>query len=170
MNDVPTHRRQGRGPDRRLRCTSVPGRPPLLPAETESLGHSSHMKPDDVEAAVRAVEADYDQAWNRGDLEQLLACFANDVVLVNPRGTVAVGLGQARAALSSFLAEEGQETEHHSEIIRVSVMGRDVAVVDGLATVTRGVRTVVVHPFTDVLSRTDDGWRIAHVRAYSFME
>lgn len=49
-------------------------------------------------------------------------------------------------------------------------MGRDVAVVDGVATITRGAGTVVVHPFTDVLSLTGVGWRIAHVRAYSFME
>jgi uncharacterized protein (TIGR02246 family) len=132
--------------------------------------HSCRMKEEDVEAAVRAVEAEYDQAWNSGDLKQLLDCFASDVVLVNPRGSVAVGVEQARAALSSFLADEGHGTEHHTEITRVSVMGRDVAVVDGVATVTRGVGTVVVHPFTDVLSRTDDGWRIAHVRAYSFME
>ena len=128
------------------------------------------MEADDVESAVRAVEADYDHAWNRGDLEQLLGCFADDVVLVNPRGNVALGLQEARAALSSFLADEGQETEHHSEIARVSVIGGDVAVVDGVATIRRGVGTVVVHPFTDVLSRTDDGWRIAHVRAYGFME
>lgn len=134
------------------------------------MGHSSHVKADDVEAAVRAVEADYDLAWKRGNLEQLLDCFTNDVVLVNPRGDVAVGLQQARRALASFLADDGHGTEHHSEITRVSIMGPDVAVVDGVATITRGVNTVVVHPFTDVLSLTGDGWRIAHVRAYSFME
>lgn len=134
------------------------------------MGHSSSVKEDDVEAAVRAVEADYDRAWNCGNLEQLLDCLANDVVLVNPRGHVAVGLRQVRTALSSFLADDGHGTQHHSEVTRVSIMGPDVAVVDGVATITRECGTVVVHPFTDVLSLTADGWRIAHVRAYSFME
>jgi uncharacterized protein (TIGR02246 family) len=128
------------------------------------------MQRDGVDAAVRAVEAAYDHAWSAGDLQRLLDCLTADIVMMNPRGEVAVGRDQARAVLSAFLAAEAQGTEHHSVIDRVSFVGEDVAVVDGVATITRSAGTVLVrHPFTDVLTRSDRGWRIAHVRAYTLM-
>lgn len=129
------------------------------------------MQVNDVEAAVRAVEVSYDREWNDGNLEGILDCLTPDAVLVNPRGQTAVGREQVRAVLSAFLATEAQGTEHHSEILRVSIMSPEVAVVDGVATITRGPGAVLVaHPFTDVLSCNEEGWRIAHVRAYAFME
>jgi uncharacterized protein (TIGR02246 family) len=129
------------------------------------------MRANRVDAAeVRAVEAAYDDAWSAGDLDHILNCLAADVVMMNPRGEVAVGKDQARTVLSAFLSGEAQGTEHRSNINRVSFLGEDVAVVDGVATITRGAGTVLVrHPFTDVLARSSDGWRIAHVRAYTLM-
>lgn len=130
------------------------------------------MRANRVDAAeVRAVEAAYDDAWSAGDLDHLLDCLAADVVLMNPRGEVAVGRDQARTVLRAFLSGEAQGTEHQSKINRVSFLGEDVAVVDGVATITRGAGTVLVRrPFTDVLARSGDGWRIAHIRAYTLME
>jgi hypothetical protein len=49
--------------------------------------------------------------------------------------------------------------------------GCEAAVVDGVATITRGAWTVLVrHPFTHVLALSGDGWRIAHIRAYTLMD
>lgn len=128
------------------------------------------MRADGADSAVRAVEAAYDQAWGIGDVERLLDCLAADVVMVNPRGDVAVGREEARTVLSAFLATEARATEHHSDIDRVSFVGDDVAVVDGTATITLGDGTLLLrHPFTDVLARSDGAWRIVHVRAYSLM-
>ena len=133
----------------------------------------SHVTAPGDEAAVRAVEAAYDRAWAAGDLDAVLACFVDDAVLVNPRGQVAIGAREVRAALSGFLSGEGRDTEHESVITRVSFVGRDVAVVDGHAVIRRrgaaGSGPPFEHPFTDVLVRTDrGGWAIAHVRAYRF--
>lgn len=38
---------------------------------------------------VVAVEGAYDRAWGSGDLDALLGCLTEDVVLVSPRGDVA---------------------------------------------------------------------------------
>jgi uncharacterized protein (TIGR02246 family) len=54
-------------------------------------------------AAVLATEAAYDDAWNAGDVDGLIACFADDAVLVNPRGEIAVGTQEIRERLGSFL-------------------------------------------------------------------
>lgn len=140
------------------------------PHRTGSMGQAFAMRADGAIAAIRDVEAAYDRAWGVGDLERLLECLAADVVMMNPRGEVAEGREQARTVLSTFLATEAEGTEHHSDIDRVSFVGDDVAVVDGTAAITLGDGTVLVrHPFTDVLARSDDGWRIAHVRAYTLM-
>lgn len=127
------------------------------------------MRHDADDAAVRAIEDDYDQAWSRADLDQILRCLDDHVVLVSPRGQVAVGHEEARAALSAFLTTEAAGTKHHSEITRLSFVNEAVAVVDGTATITRGDDVVVTHPFTDVLKRSQGQWRIAHIRAYAFM-
>lgn len=122
------------------------------------------------EKAVRAVESAYDLAWRQGDLEALLGCLADDVVLVNPRGESAHGIDEARHELSGFIATEGVDTTHDSEIHRVSFPTGDVAVVDGTATL-RGPEgeQILVHSFTDVLVRGSGSWRIAHVRAYRYL-
>ena len=120
--------------------------------------------------AVRAVELAYDRAWSAGDLEALLACVADDAVLINPRGETATGANEIRAALGAFLSGEAKGSVHESAITRVSFVADDVAVVDGRAEIrTPGSeRPLFEHPFTDIVVRTTSGWAIAHVRAYTF--
>ena len=122
------------------------------------------------EMAVRAVEAAYDQAWSAGDLDALLACVVDDAVLINPRGEIAAGAEEIRAALGAFLLGEGKDSVHESAISRISFVGHDVAVVDGRAVIRkRGSEDPLFeHPFTDIVVRTTSGWAIAHVRAYTY--
>jgi uncharacterized protein (TIGR02246 family) len=121
-----------------------------------------------AEELVRGVEDAYDRAWCAGDLEALLACFDPAAVLVNPRGQVAVGLDDIRAALGGFLGGEARGSEHRSTLERVTFVRDDVAVVDGRAVVSiPGTGAPLVHRFTDVLVTDGTGrWVIAAVRAY----
>lgn len=117
--------------------------------------------------AVRAVEAAYDAAWTSGDLVSLLRCFADDAVLVNPRGEVAVWLEQIRERLGAFLQGEAKGSRHASRITRISFVTADVAVVDGEAHLQGGAEWSMVHRYTDVVVRRDGRWLLAHVRAYA---
>ena len=110
------------------------------------------------DAAVCAVEAAYDQAWRRGDVDALMACFPDDAVLVNPRGEVAVGTSQIRGAFESLFANEAKGSVHDSHIVRVTFVTEDVAVVDGEA---------VIEGFRDGEreATTDFTWRINQIRA-----
>jgi uncharacterized protein (TIGR02246 family) len=121
------------------------------------------------EARVLAVEDAYDRAWCAGDIDAPMQCFTADAVLVSPRGQVAIGTEAIRELLGAFLTVEAHASSHESTMDRITFAGDDVAVFDGhAAIVTQSDVPVLAHPFTDVLVRTDSGWRIAHVRAYHF--
>ena len=117
------------------------------------------------EAEIRLLEASYDQAWQRADVEALVACLTEDAVVINPREEVSRGRDEIGAMLSQFLATEARGSKHVSKIVRVEFVTDDVAVADGEARIEVGPATIR-HSFTDVLVRAASEWKIAHTRAY----
>ncbi|HVL81640.1 MAG TPA: SgcJ/EcaC family oxidoreductase [Actinomycetota bacterium] len=119
------------------------------------------------EREIRAVEDAYDAAWNAGDVASLIACFADDAVLVNPRGERAIGHAEIQRQLGAFLEGEARGWLHFSDLMSIWFVTPDVAVVDGEARLGSALGGGSVrHRFTDVLVRRDGRWVIAHVRAY----
>jgi uncharacterized protein (TIGR02246 family) len=127
------------------------------------------------EDAVRAVEAAYDEAWNAADVAAMMRLFTADASVVDPTGRRSDGRTGIEGLLAEFLRGQGQGSRHSSKILDVRFASRDVAVVDGeasiegLKTKDGGDRGALRHRFTDILVATGQGWRIAHVRAYVFM-
>ena len=68
------------------------------------------------EAAVKAVERDYDAAWTAMDIEGLISLFTPDAVIINPYGEVWTGLTQIEPALRACLAGEGAGSSHFSRL------------------------------------------------------
>jgi len=123
------------------------------------------------EAAVRAVEAAYDSAWNAGDLPSLLELLTDGVVIINPYGETTVGRRAVELFFTELFNGAARGSRHSSRIEAVHFVTSDVALVDAEAVISGfgpGPEPVR-HSFTDVLVRTPDGWRIDHVRAYVFM-
>jgi len=123
------------------------------------------------EAAVRAVELDYDAAWSAADTARLLSLFTPDAVILNPYGEQWTGLDQIAPSLTAFLAGEGAGSTHSSRLKSVFLITPDVALVDGQATLKGDNFSggELVHDYTDVLFKQDGVWRICHVRAYAFI-
>ena len=117
----------------------------------------------DDEAAVRAVESAYDVAWNAGDVAAVLSLLTDRVVITNPSG---------ETTLAALMDGPARGSKHTSEVVAVRFVKSDVALVDGLATISGfGEHSEPLrHNYTDVLVRTSDGWRIDQVRAYVFMQ
>jgi len=123
------------------------------------------------EAAVRAVEAAYDEAWNAGDLAALLRLLTDQVVIINPYGEVSIGRDAVEASFTVLFEGVARGSKHSSQIRAVHFVAPDVALVDAEAVISDfgpGPEPLR-HDFTDVLVRTRDGWRIDHVRAYTFI-
>jgi uncharacterized protein (TIGR02246 family) len=122
------------------------------------------------EELIRDVEANYDRAWASGNVDDLVALFTPDAVLVNPRGEVAHGRMEIRKALGGFLHGQAANSIHESRIIRIHFATSEVAIVDGEASISGGSHPLITHPFTDILVKNEATWKIAHVRAYYFEE
>ena len=119
------------------------------------------------EAAIRAIEAAYDQAWNRGDAEALVSSMIDDAIVVNPRGQVANGKAEFERVISTLFADEFKDTKHETTISRIHFPANDVAVVDGEASVIAAPPAErMTVKFTDVMIRRDGRWMLADVRAY----
>ena len=128
------------------------------------------------EAAIRALEAAYDAAWNAADIEALTAPFTPDATIVDPFGGVSTGRAEIERLLGTLLAGSGRGSTHAGTILGVSFVTDDVAladgeaVIEGLSAPDGSAMPRIVHRFTDVLVRGDEGWRIAQIRAYVLME
>jgi len=114
--------------------------------------------PDDIEQA-------FYEALQKGDLEQLMACWADeeDIVCVHPGGSRLIGTGAIRAAFDAMFARgtvqarpdrihrvQSLASAVHHLVEAVQVMGPD------------GPRTAWVIA-TNVYHKTPQGWRlVAH--------
>jgi len=123
------------------------------------------------EAAVHAVEAAYDAAWNSGDLTSLLGLLTERVTIVNPYGEMTTGRDAVESSFTALFEGTARGSTHVSRIRCVHFVGPDLALVDAEAVISDfgPARETLRHDFTDVLVRTPEGWRIDHVRAYTFI-
>jgi uncharacterized protein (TIGR02246 family) len=123
------------------------------------------------EADIRAIEASYDRAWNSADLAGLMSVLEPDVVIISPMGRESVGADSTRRLLEDFLLGPGLGSTHTSRLKRVSFVSDDVALLDGEATIEGpNLPEPLVHDFTDIFVRREDQWKIAHIRAYVFLD
>ncbi len=58
------------------------------------------------EELIRNVEAEYDRAWQNGDVDGVVACLIKDALLISPIGEVAAGHHEIRNLLSELVFTE----------------------------------------------------------------
>lgn len=119
---------------------------------------ASNGNADDTEAAF------YD-ALQSGDIEKLMACWADedDIVCVHPGGPRLVGAGAIRAAFDAMFAN-GSIRAQAEKVQRVEAMGSSVhSVLERIEVMTaEGPRHAYVIA-TNVFHKTAQGWRlVAH--------
>jgi uncharacterized protein (TIGR02246 family) len=81
-----------------------------------------------------------------------------------------MGRDQFAAIIEDLLQTRFKGSTHHSRVIRIRFSARDVAIVDGEATLSNlpSDEEPVVHPYTDVFTRREGTWLITDVRAYLY--
>lgn len=122
-----------------------------------------------LDARVRAMLDSSAAGWNGGDLEAFMSVYLPTARTTYVGGTgVRVGYESIRQRYAPLFAEGADRDSLRFEDLRVRSINDDVSV---------GVATWVLHdttgvtgsgPFTLVLERIDDGWRIVHDHSSSW--
>ena len=125
-------------------------KPKVLPADTSSA--------DDIEAA-------FYEALQTGDIDKLMACWADEdeIVCIHPGGPRLLGAGTIRAAFDAMFAH-GAIQASAEKVHRVEALGCSVhSVLERIEVLTEeGPRHAYVIA-TNVYQKTPQGWRmVAH--------
>jgi uncharacterized protein (TIGR02246 family) len=126
------------------------------------------------EAIIRENGKAYDEAWNRGDVQALVLHFTLDAIIIDPRGEFTAGKAAFEKVLTQLFSGSFKDSRHETEIIRIHFPKKDVAVVDGKATLIvlksfEGSRKLT-HRYTDVMIKEGDKWLISDTRTYGLIE
>jgi uncharacterized protein (TIGR02246 family) len=88
--------------------------------------------PADVQA-IKKLSTDWDNAYNAGNIDGLLACYTNDAMRLEPNEAATVGTDAMRASFQSYFDAYKGETHGPIEDVRVS---GNLAVARGIYTGT----------------------------------
>ncbi|WP_198970286.1 YybH family protein [Xylophilus sp. ASV27] len=111
------------------------------------------------------VEAQFYEALQKGDITQLMACWADEdeIVCVHPGGPRLVGVGQIRAAFETLFSH-GTLRVRTEGVRRIEAMASAVhTLVERIELESPGGRQEVCVVSTNVYHKTAQGWRmVAH--------
>src|SRR5262249_45773973 len=119
-------------------------------------------RPSDQEKEVRAAIDSYTAAFNKGDLDGVLAHFAADADFVDESGQAFRGKASLAGLFKQTLADlKGQQLK----VVPTSIhfLRPDVAMVDGKADLTAPDGAVDSGRFTAVWSKTGGRWLLSSV-------
>jgi ketosteroid isomerase-like protein len=120
--------------------------------------HAAHLSstPNDIETA-------FYEAMQAGDLERLMACWADDdeIVCIHPGGPRIVGTAAIRAAFEAMFSEGGTINAHPEHIHRVDAMASAVhSVVERVEVLTPEGPVHAYVLATNAYHKTPQGWRM----------
>lgn len=111
------------------------------------------------------IEAAFYEALQGGDIDKLMACWADedDIVCVHPGGPRLVGVAAIRAAFDAMFAN-GTIRAHAEKIRKVEAMGASVhSVLERIEVMTEEGPAHAYVIATNVYHKTAQGWRlVAH--------
>lgn len=110
------------------------------------------------------VEAQFYEALQRGDIERLMALWADDdeIVCVHPGGPRVIGPGAIRASFENIFSHSGGVPVHTEQVHRIQQLGSALHhLVERIAVNTpKGPQTAWVLA-TNWYVKTAQGWRLA---------
>ena len=137
-------------------CRSAP--PPAAPAEERSAASRAELVTEFTAQLDRSA-AD----WNRGDLDGFMADYAHDTLTgFVSEGRVQRGYNWIRAHYEPLFRPGATRDSLRFERVEARPVGADVALVTARYVLHRGGATTSSGPFTLVMQRQPDGWKILH--------
>ena len=127
-----------------------------MPRHKATLHAALGGTPDEVEAA-------FYEALQTGDIEKLMACWADEdeIACIHPGGPRVVGVGAIRAAFDALFAHGGAVHVHAEQIRRVDSLASAVHHVLERVEVMTPEGPANAHVLaTNVYHKTPQGWRL----------
>ncbi|MDZ4782796.1 MAG: SgcJ/EcaC family oxidoreductase [Planctomycetia bacterium] len=115
------------------------------------------------EAAVRAAIDSYVEAYNRGDVEAVLAHWADDAEYLLSGGERVQGRDALREVFAESLAEENRASITVANP-HVRILSDTVATEEGAATMTRTGETPEETSYLAIYVKQGDAWKLTTVR------
>lgn len=130
------------------------------------------MKPRIAQATAEAVEEAFYDAMQRGDVDAMMALWADDeeAVCVHPNGSRLVGIPAIRAAFAAIFSRGGVDVRPSA--VRI-LQGGTLAthnLVEKVVVTGPGGKRVVECVATNVYVKTPGGWRIVVHHASTIAE
>ncbi|MFD0684706.1 SgcJ/EcaC family oxidoreductase [Actinomadura fibrosa] len=129
----------------------------------------------DQRRAVTALLRSIDEAWNAGDAAAFASHWTRDGVVVSPQGRRTEGRRSIRTEQEAAFSGPMKGTTHKLDAAHAEWPARDVAVVDGDATISglKGSDGTTYPPlsakFTCVCVYQGGRWLVSHMVSYTFM-
>ena len=125
----------------------------------------------DDEVAIRSVINGRAAAWEKQDVEHLVAPFAKDADYIDSSGTMTTGRDEIEAVYTKILASgQYKDSTSKQEVKKVRFVRPDVAVVDATWSLT-GLKSGDGKPLPDragtsvlVLTKNGEKWEIVTLR------
>lgn len=120
----------------------------------------------DSAALTRLISAQMDRAardWNRGDLDEFLSDYAPESTTTFIDGRRArAGIGFIRENYAPRFASGARRDSLHFEELKVRGLSPTLALVTARFILQRGAEVTASGPFTLVMKRQPEGWKILH--------
>lgn len=138
-------------------ATACSSAPPAVPAE---------QRATDRRELVRTFTAQLDRSasdWNRGDLDGFMADYAGDSLTgFVAEGRVQRGYDWIREHYAPLFREGATRDSLRFENVEARLLGADHALLNARYVLYRGGAPTSSGPFTLVMQRQPDGWKILH--------
>lgn len=135
----------------------------LMPAAAVVAACGDPAVPADPAADIAAMLDQSAVAWNQGDLDGFMASYLDDSATVFVTADSAhQGFGWIRARYAPRFAPGALRDSLRFERIDTRALGPEYAVATAQYVLVRGDSVTATGPFTIVLRRTPDGWKIIH--------
>jgi ketosteroid isomerase-like protein len=126
----------------------------------------SKLQAANLEGDADDIEAAFYDALQRGDIDKLMACWADedDIVCIHPGGPRVVGATAIRATFESMFSDGGTVRAWPGRVRKTVAVGSSVhSVLERVEVLMPGGPSVAWVIATNVYLRTAQGWRlVAH--------
>jgi len=126
---------------------------------------------ENIKLELESLTSQLDDAWNKGNAVDFAKLWSENATNISPMGETDEGREALEKNMAVQFSGDMKGTTHKLVIEQIHSVSPSVAIADGTAEVAMGNYEPWKSRFTAVfLKEKSNKWKIAHMRAYIFIE